>query len=115
RYLLRRSRYRNLEHAVLDARLRLIGDRALPQRNDAVERAVAALDTIDAVPLLFALLRALTRYRDRIVADLDDDVFGLDAGDAGADDQLAAALDHGDSRRPRHDRRRAGRLRAGRA
>src|SRR4051812_2001791 len=100
RYLLGWRRHADLEDAVLEARFRLIGHRPFRQGDLAEERSVHALVPVHTAVLFPVLLLPLAGDRDRVIADFDDDVIGLDAGQIGADDEFVASLDDVDLRHP---------------
>src|SRR5262245_10093854 len=70
RHLLGRRRNPDLQNAVLERRLRLIGDRPLGQRNRSMEAAVAALGAIHASALRFVFLPSLAGNRDFVLGDV---------------------------------------------
>src|SRR5947199_459979 len=90
--LLLRQRDRDLEDAVLEVGLRLIGAHPLGERDGAVELAVAALAAVDTplVPLL--LLAPLPVQHEVVVVDLQVDVLLLHPRQVGADHEVAAPL-----------------------
>src|SRR5687767_12660651 len=66
----RRRGHRDFEHAIVEVRLRLFGDRAFGQRHDATEAAVAPLASIVPLAFLFLLALAFTLNRDGIIGDV---------------------------------------------
>src|SRR5436305_1913602 len=90
----------DLEDAVLEVGLRLLGVDPLRQGDGAVEVPVAPLATVEALLALLALLPPLPLEDEGIVADLDVDVLLPRPWQVGADDQLAVPLTHLDLRIP---------------
>src|SRR5262249_52861186 len=74
RDLLGRRGHRDLEHAVVERRLRLIRDGPFGQRNRAVEAPVAALRSVHAAALGFVLLVTLARNRDGVLRHLHGNI-----------------------------------------
>src|SRR4029078_9894007 len=64
----------DLEHAVLEVRLRAVGDCPLRQRNRAVEASVADLASVPALALFVLFLFPLALDHERVFFDLDVDV-----------------------------------------
>src|SRR5262245_27548567 len=90
--LVRRRLHHDFQNAVLEVRLRALGDSSRRQRNHAVEGAVAAFACEDALTLFLMVVLALALNRERIVADLDRQVFPRHSRDVGPDNELVAAL-----------------------
>src|SRR5262249_14224689 len=90
----------DFQHAVLEARLRLIGAHAFRQRDQPSKLAVAPLRPIPAFALLLFLSLAFALYEEPLVSHLDLDVVLAQAGQFGAHDNVVVALEDFDSGRP---------------
>src|SRR5687768_12547014 len=86
------GRHGDLEHAVVEARLGLLGDRAFGQRDHSVEAAVGSLAAIVAFAIFFALALALALDGDGILGDLHRDLVLLQAWQVGSNRQLVVVL-----------------------
>jgi len=93
RDVLRRRRHGDLEYAVAELGVRLIGHRAFRQRDHAPGAAVAALGTIDAAAFLFLFATAFALNGDRTIGYIDLDVLLLEPRKFSPDDELVAALE----------------------
>src|SRR5262245_29469538 len=96
----RRRRHRDLQYAVPERRLRALRDHALRQRDAAMELAVLPLAVEVALALFLVLLSPLAPNRQRVVGDLDLNVFLLQARQLGANDEAIGLLERFDVRGP---------------
>src|SRR5215204_820968 len=102
-----RGLHRDLQHAVAEGSVGVLGVDTFGQRNLAVEAAVAALGAVVALLVLLALALAFAANHERFVRDFEVDVLFGQAGEVCAHDELAAALEDLDLRRPHASLRRA--------
>src|SRR5687767_958826 len=98
-----RYRHRDLENAVTHRGFRLLGLRALGQRNVAVKAAVAALGEVVAALAIALGVRflALAGERDAVARAFDLDRIARYAGKVRTDHDALALAPHVNARRPR--------------
>src|SRR6266852_523846 len=99
-----RKRERDLQDAVVEARLRPVRIDPFRQRDHPGEAAVGPLRAIDTALLLGLHLRTALAFDHQraVVRDLEADVVGGQPGKVGPDHELAVTLDHLDGGRPIH-------------
>src|SRR5689334_20913513 len=79
RDLFGRRGHRDLEHAVLEAGLRLIRHDAVRKRDRAVEAAVAALGSIESLAFFLLLALALALDDEAVVGHIHLDIVFVEA------------------------------------
>src|SRR3954451_11220485 len=90
--LLLRQRDRDLQDALLEVGLRLVGVGPRGQRDGAVELAVAAFAAVDPTLVLLLLLAPLPAQHEEVVVDLEMDVLPFHSRQVGADHEVAVPL-----------------------
>src|SRR6266850_2688560 len=90
----------DLQHAVLESGGGFVEVRAVGQRDHAREPAIDALGAVDALLLDLDLGPSLAFEHERIVPDLDADVFRRHSGQVSAHHQPSVPLHDVDGRRP---------------
>jgi hypothetical protein len=93
-------RDRDLEHSVLEFGARLVDVRAVRQRHDPVEAAVAALGPVHAFAAFFVFLFPLPPDHQAFIRGLDLYIVFVQARQFGANGQVIALLAYFDRRRP---------------
>src|SRR4051812_37781780 len=84
--------HRDLQHAVAESRVRVLGIDTFGQRNLAIEAAVGALRAVVVLLVLLALTLALAANHERFVREVNINVVFGQAGQVCAHDELTLAL-----------------------
>ena len=100
RRLLRRFGQRHLEHAVFERCIARAHVNALWKRNGAIEVSVASLTAVVAFLVVFDIAVPLAADDERVIVDLDADIFTRQSRKVGANDEVVSALKDLDLRRP---------------